>query len=126
VTPIFLGFPPPDHAIRNVLTKGGNGNEDICHRMLHFLFELFEKTSRVIVNDLKEATTPSQRIIQFREFMTAGQKVAGVGEKRKNFYHEVAVAVETVSRFPIKLLILTCYRGYKKHVKLVLSRCEVL
>jgi hypothetical protein len=71
--------------------------------MLHFLFELFEKTSSVIVNDLKEATTPSERITQFREFMTAGQKMAGVGANRKKFYEEVAAAVESVSRFPIKL-----------------------
>jgi hypothetical protein len=100
VTPIFLGFPPPDRAIRDVLTKNtkiGRGKE-VYYRMLHFLFELFEKTSSIIVNDLKEATTASQRIIQFREFMTTGQKMAGVGEKRNNFYHEVAVAVETVGR----------------------------
>lgn len=94
------GFPPPDRAIRDVLTKNtkiGRGKE-VYYRMLHFLFELFEKTSSIIVNDLKEATTASQRIIQFREFMTTGQKMAGVGEKRNNFYHEVAVAVETTQK----------------------------
>ncbi|KAF8271301.1 hypothetical protein EI94DRAFT_1720854 [Lactarius quietus] len=89
------GFPPPDNAIRNLLTQGSN---DIYLTMLHFLFELFEKTSSVITDDLKEVTTRSEQIKQFREFMTNGQSMNGTGKNRQKFYQEIAVAVDTRMR----------------------------
>ncbi|KAH8992520.1 hypothetical protein EDB92DRAFT_1858291 [Lactarius akahatsu] len=82
------GFPPPDDAIRDLLTQVDENG------MLHFLIVLFEKTTRVITNELKGATTRSTRITKFREFMTEGQTMAGVGEKRQTFYNEIAAEVK--------------------------------
>ncbi|KAH9039905.1 hypothetical protein EDB84DRAFT_1019205 [Lactarius hengduanensis] len=82
------GFPPPDDAIRDLLTQiDENG-------MFHFLIVLFEKTTRVITDELKGATSRSERITQFREFMTDGQTMASVGEKRRTFYNEIAAEVK--------------------------------
>ena len=63
-------------------------------RMFHFLAVLFEKTKRVI-DDLKGAKTRFDCITQFWDFMKEGQDAYNVGEKRKNFYGDIAV--ETVS-----------------------------
>jgi hypothetical protein len=89
---MFLGFPPPDNVIRDLLTK--------CDEigMLHFLIVLFERTTAVITNDLKEARSRSERITKFREFMKEGQSMAGVGEKRQDFYDEIAATVQAVSQ----------------------------
>lgn len=125
MTPIFLGFPPPDCAIRDVLTKfheNEAGGSKIRELMCHFLIELFEKTRYVITNNLKAVTTKSQLITEFREFMTAGQQVSGVGEKREKFYLDIAAAVKTVSHVPIQFLFLTFFRGRKQIWKPVLSR----
>ncbi|KAH9082179.1 hypothetical protein EDB83DRAFT_620620 [Lactarius deliciosus] len=82
------GFPPPDDAIRDLLTQiDENG-------MFHFLTVLFEKTTRVITDELKGATSRSERITKFREFMTDGQTMASVGEKRRTFYNEIAAEVK--------------------------------
>ncbi|KAF8271312.1 hypothetical protein EI94DRAFT_1720892 [Lactarius quietus] len=89
------GFPPPDVVIRDLLTAVGRSENMIYPRMLHFLFELLEKTSSVIADDLKGPTTRSQCIVAFREFMTIGQNSKGAGEKRQKFYDEIAAAVET-------------------------------
>jgi hypothetical protein len=110
-SPMFIGFPPPDNVIRDLLTRPGNDENKIYPRMLHFLFELFEKTSRVIADDLGEVMTRSQRIIAFRDFMTNGQNADGAGKTRQKFYDEIAATVETVSHLPIKFLILTFCRG---------------
>ncbi len=71
---LFLGFLPPDDAIRNLLTKSDENG------MLHFLIELFQRTTSVITDDLKEARSRSERITKFREFMTNGQTMASVGK----------------------------------------------
>ncbi|KAH8990142.1 hypothetical protein EDB86DRAFT_3104146 [Lactarius hatsudake] len=82
------GFPPPDDAIRDLLTQiDENG-------MLHFLIVLFEKTTRVITDELKGASSRSERITKFREFMAQGQTMTGVGEKRRTFYDEIAAEVK--------------------------------
>ncbi|KAH8998873.1 hypothetical protein EDB86DRAFT_3075930 [Lactarius hatsudake] len=82
------GFPPPDDAIRDLLTQiDENG-------MFRFLTVLFEKTTRVITDELKGATSRSERITKFREFMTDGQTMASVGEKRRTFYNEIAADVK--------------------------------
>ncbi|KAH9175259.1 hypothetical protein EDB89DRAFT_2092796 [Lactarius sanguifluus] len=82
------GFPPPDDAIRDLLTQiDENG-------MLRFLTVLFEKTTGVITDELKGATSRSERITKFREFMTDGQTMASVGEKRRTFYKEIAAEVK--------------------------------
>ncbi|KAH9178638.1 hypothetical protein EDB89DRAFT_1927631 [Lactarius sanguifluus] len=86
------GFPPPDDAIRDLLTQiDENG-------MLHFLIVLFEKTTRVITDELKGASSRSERITKFREFMTDDQTMTSVGGKRRTFYNEIAEAVVVVSR----------------------------
>jgi hypothetical protein len=96
VTPIFLGFPPPDNAIRNLLTPGGRGSI-VYSRMLHFLSVLFEKTKSVII-EFKDAKSQSDRITRFRDFMTDGQTDEKVGANREFFYGDIARCVETVSR----------------------------
>ena len=99
ITPMFPGFPPPDDAIRNLLTKtGSNDTNTIYSLMLHFLIVLFEETESVITEGLKGARNRSRRITKFREFMTAGQTMSSVGENRRNFYKKIAVIVESVSR----------------------------
>ena len=67
-------------------------------RMLVFLSVLFEKTEKLITNELKEAENRSERITKFREFMSNGQTRASAGEQRKKFYRDVADSVEDVSR----------------------------
>jgi hypothetical protein len=89
---MFLVFPPPDHVIRDLLTHCDNDG------MLHFLTVLFETTTTVITNDLKEARSRSERITKFREFMKEGQSTTGVGKKRRDFYTRIVVAVNAVSR----------------------------
>jgi len=59
---------------------------------------LFERSASVLTKDLKEANGRSERITKFREFMTDGQSMAGVGEKRQRFYKEIVDDVEGVSR----------------------------
>ncbi|KAI9452569.1 hypothetical protein BJY52DRAFT_1190234 [Lactarius psammicola] len=87
-------FPPPDDAIRDLLTKGeGNGGNSIYSRMLHFLIELFERTRVVITNDLKGIRSRPERIAKFREFMTDGQTMASVGENRRKFHNEITIIV---------------------------------
>ncbi|KAH9178630.1 hypothetical protein EDB89DRAFT_2239238, partial [Lactarius sanguifluus] len=81
------GFPPPDDAIRNLLTQSDKNG------MLKFLIVLFQMTTRVITNKLKEADSRSERIRRFREFMREGETMASVGEKRRKFYNEIALAV---------------------------------
>jgi hypothetical protein len=92
---MFPGFPPPDHAIRDLLTQ--NDGETVYFRMLHFFSVLFEKTTSLITNELK-AKNRSQRITKFMEFMSEGQTGTSVGVKRQNFYENIAAVVESVSR----------------------------
>jgi hypothetical protein len=97
VTPIFLGFPLPDNVIRNLLTQRESDRTIVYSRMLHFLSVLFEKTRSVIIG-FKEAKSQSERITNFRDFMTNGQTNDTVGAKRHSFYEDIARHVESVSR----------------------------
>ncbi|KAH8997240.1 hypothetical protein EDB92DRAFT_1395872 [Lactarius akahatsu] len=51
---------------------------------------LFDKT-RLVVTDM--AKSRSERITRFRDFMTDGQTMGSVGEKRRKFYDEIVVTV---------------------------------
>ncbi|KAH9175335.1 hypothetical protein EDB89DRAFT_2137024 [Lactarius sanguifluus] len=89
------GFPPPDDAVRDLLTQRDPvGRNKTFVRSLHFLVALFLRAASVITNDLKGASSRSERITQFREFMTDGQTMASVGTKRLNFYKEIVDDVE--------------------------------
>ncbi len=92
----FPGFPPPDHAIRDLLTRS-QGEEEEKNRMLHFLHVLFEKTRNLLEINLNEAKTRSERITMFREYVTAGQNIERVGEDRREFYKTIVDEVEAVS-----------------------------
>ena len=93
-----LGFPPPDDAVRGLLTKYEYRYDESYSRSPHFLAALFKRTVSVITVELKEARSRSERIRQFREFMTDGQTMASVGEKRRKFYKEIVNDVQAVSR----------------------------
>jgi hypothetical protein len=97
ITPIFLGFPPPDNAIRNLLTQRESDRTIVYSRMLHFLSVLFEKTRSVVIG-FKEPKSRSECITNFRDFMTDGQTNDFVGAKRLSFYEDIARHVESVSR----------------------------
>ncbi|KAH8988894.1 hypothetical protein EDB92DRAFT_2068305 [Lactarius akahatsu] len=92
------GFPPPDDAVRDLLTQRDPvGENKTFVRSLVFLVALFQRAASVITNDLKGASSRSERITQIREFMTSGQTMASVGTKRLNFYKEIVDYVEKVS-----------------------------
>ncbi|KAH9081594.1 hypothetical protein EDB83DRAFT_2283085 [Lactarius deliciosus] len=89
------GFPPPDDAIRDLLlTQFASGvKSGVYSLMLHFLLVLFKKTKHVITTDLNGAKPRSECITRFRNFMTDGQTMTSVGDKRRKFYDEIAVTV---------------------------------
>jgi len=86
-----LGFPPPDDAVRDLLTKYECRYDESYSRSLHFLAALFKRTVSVITVELKEARSRSERIRQFREFMTGGKTMAGVGERDGNFTRRLSI-----------------------------------
>jgi hypothetical protein len=96
ITLMFLGYPPSDDSVRDLLTKSKSAKGAYV-RSLYFLLVLFERTTRVITEDLKDAHDRSTCITKFREFMADGQTRRSVGEKRKKFYQEIADEVENVS-----------------------------
>jgi hypothetical protein len=96
ITIMSLGYPPPDVSVRNLLTTSKSAG-DAYIGSLYFLLTLFERTTRVITEDLKDAPDRSTRITKFREFMTNGQNKDGVGEQRWKFYPEIVNEVENVS-----------------------------
>ncbi|SRR6266404_1386485 len=110
---MFPGFPPPDNAIRQLLT--GTMEEKVeKHLMLHFLTVLFEKTKSVLDSDLKGANSRSERITKFREFMAAGQEFGRVGHERQTFYEDVVREVKKVShvyRLSLISFYILFYRG---------------
>src|SRR6267378_2482826 len=79
----FPGFPPPDHAIRDLLTRS-QGEEE-------------EKNRNLLEINLNEAKTRSERITMFRGYVTAGQNIEHVGEDRREFYKTIVDEVEAVS-----------------------------
>ena len=46
-TSIFPGYPPPDHAVRDFLTKNGS-NDESYHRAFCFIDALFQHTDRIL------------------------------------------------------------------------------
>ncbi|KAH9175331.1 hypothetical protein EDB89DRAFT_2066689 [Lactarius sanguifluus] len=102
------GFPPPDDAVRDLLTQRDPvGENKTFVRSLHFLVALFQKAASVITNDLREASSRSERITQFRKFMTDGQTMASVGTKRLNFYKEIVDYVENRMNTDGKITVTT-------------------
>jgi len=98
---LFPGFPPPDHAIRNLLTSSTKEKEEKT-LMQHFLVVLFEKTQSILENELTDANNRSERITKFREYMRAGMDIESVGPGRQKFYDGIAEEVLAVS--PVYLL----------------------
>ena len=104
----LLGYPPSDGAVGDCLTECEDDEwaedmyaSDMSFSQSHrFLFALFKRTASVITIDLKEARSRSERITKFRKFMTDGQSMRGVGEKRRNFYKGIVndVAVSHIYR----------------------------
>ncbi len=90
---MFPGFPPPDHAIRDLLT--GSKHEDSEKTlMIHFLTVLFKKTKSVL--ESIGANSRSERTTKFREYMTTGQNFERVGHQRQSFYEDIVCEVEEV------------------------------
>jgi hypothetical protein len=93
----FLGFPPSDDSVRDFFITRDEA-ENIYLLSLCFFIALFEKTTRVLTEDLKMAKSRAARIASFRHFMTDGQTVeGGAGVKRRKFYKEIVEAAENVS-----------------------------
>ena len=90
------GFPPPDHAIRDLLTESKKEDDEMT-LMIHFLTILFEKTKRVLETDLIGANSRSERTTKFREYMTTGQNFERVGHQRQAFYEDIVHKVHEVS-----------------------------
>ncbi|KAH9179801.1 hypothetical protein EDB89DRAFT_2238751 [Lactarius sanguifluus] len=82
------GYPPADHKVRNFLTDGGRVIPHSSARYLiqHFLLALFDKTAVVLK---KMGPTKSERIRNFRDFMSKDQSMGSAGKNRNKFYEEV-------------------------------------
>jgi len=93
---MFPGFPPPDHAIHDLLTGSKKVDEEKS-LMIHFLTVLFEITKRVLETKLIGANNRSERTTRFRDFMTSGQNFKRVGPQRQSFYEDIVREVEEVS-----------------------------
>jgi hypothetical protein len=102
---IFPGYPPPDHAVRDFLTKNGS-KEESYHRASCFIDALFQHTDQT----LRDLFHPQYRIDEvaprFREYMTMGQKVKEHNAFRRNFYDRVVQMAETFVAQSVSLLFL--------------------
>ncbi|KAI0275398.1 hypothetical protein BC834DRAFT_852618 [Gloeopeniophorella convolvens] len=87
--PDSMGFPPGDVNVREYLThtEERGTTEGSYARMYAFLSALLWKATGV-VESLGGADREA-RIKKLREYMTEGQKMSGVGEKRRFFYDAV-------------------------------------
>jgi hypothetical protein len=104
---LFLGYPPPDHAVRDFLTKNGSKDESY-HRACCFIDALFQHTD----STLRDLFPPRYRIdevaLQFRNLMTTGQKVKEHNEFRRTFYDQVVRMAEKFVAQSVSLLFLGC------------------
>jgi len=92
-----IGYPPADHTVRQFLTGGGRKISDILAMSLihHFLLALFEETAKTVT---KMGSTKSDRIRNFRYFMSEGQSMDSTGKNRNKFYDEVITRAQQVRR----------------------------
>jgi hypothetical protein len=63
-------------------------------RACYFLISLFIHTKDVVARF--GAKKKEDRIVQFRQFMSEGQRFDRVGEQRENFYDTVVTRAKTV------------------------------
>jgi len=77
--------------------------------MQHFLVVLFEKTQRILENELKEANNRSERITRFREYMKDGMDIESVGPNRQKFYDGIAEEVLAVSPVYLLTFVILCF-----------------
>lgn len=82
------GYPPPDNAVRNFLTdKTYSSQEDVDAQMRCFLLALLKKAQAVVKNDISSNQT--ERISNFREYMSRDQSMNRPGSARLSFYEDV-------------------------------------
>ncbi len=86
----LIGFPPADHTVRDFLTAD---NQRISHheavaRVRHFLVTLFTNTADVLARK-SMGSTKTDRITNFRAFMSKDQSMKSTGEGRRQFYEKV-------------------------------------
>ena len=91
----LIGYPPPDHIVRDFLTGGGIEPQDVSCRIGNFLIALLEVTKEVIPELGDDQFT---RIKGFREFMSKDQHMESAGSLRIGFYKKVVALAETVSQ----------------------------
>ena len=92
-TSIFPGYPPPDHAVRDFLTKNGLKDESY-HRASCFIDALFRHTDQILRDRFNSQCGIDEVALQFRELMTVGQKMKEHNEFRRKFYDEVVQMAE--------------------------------
>jgi hypothetical protein len=104
-----LGYPPPDHAVRDFLTKKVSESESHL-RACCFIEALFDHTLVTLRGNHFEADWEIRQVaVKFRSLMTIGQSMKGHNEFRTRFYDEVIRLAEEKLRAPkVCLLALEC------------------
>ena len=105
-----IGFPPGDHEVRNFLTSDSRGIPDsLAMSIIHyFLFALLEQAAEIVK---AMGSTKSDRIRNFRCFMSKDQSMDSTGENRKSFYDKVLSRARKVRRrllihfIPLNILV---------------------
>ena len=107
---LCLGYPPPDHVVRDFLTKKVSESESHL-RACCFIEALFDHTLLTLRSNHFEADWEiCQVAAKFRSLMTTGQSMKGHNEFRTKFYGEVIQIAEEKLRMPgVCLLGLECY-----------------
>ena len=106
---LCLGYPPPDHAVRDFLTKKVSESESHL-RACCFIESLFDYTLVTLRCNHFEADWEIQQVAaKFRSLMTTGQNMKGHNEFRTRFYNEVIRLAEEKLLAPrVCLLGLEC------------------
>jgi hypothetical protein len=107
---LCLGYPPPDNAVRDFLTKKTSESESHL-RACCFTEALFDHTLVVLRSSHFEVHWEIQQVaVKFRSLMTAGQSMKGHNEFRTRFYNEVVrLAEEKLGEARVCLLDLERY-----------------
>jgi hypothetical protein len=90
----MIGYPPPDNNVRDFLTKRVYEQCEIVPLIRSFLVELFIKTTEILKTMM--GTSTEERINNFRDHMSRGQKMGSVGNDRLNFYQDVVKSADEV------------------------------
>jgi len=82
------GYPPPDHNVREFLTKS-DSRITAYQRTCAFMKALFEDVLRVLIEEGLEGEEQPVIASRFRAMMTDGQQFGAPNKFRKDFYDKV-------------------------------------